>query len=169
MTARYTEYTYQQMKDWMEGEMGFRPYDAEAPTNCMEHVWARDVVRVSGKLPVYRIVVWSSVHRELKTTRDCGEDAIRVSLVDVLTDRGVRSSRVYRTKSALLNLRERARELWREVSHGVQCPKCGALMIKRTSKHGEFWGCSRYAPDRPYHCDGTRDALPGKLAPVKLY
>ncbi len=32
-----------------------------------------------------------------------------------------------------------------------ECPKCGGEMVMRTSKHGEFLGCSHYP-----ECKGTR-------------
>jgi len=34
---------------------------------------------------------------------------------------------------------------------GPSCPKCGASMVVRTSKYGQFYGCSRYPS-----CKGTR-------------
>ena len=38
------------------------------------------------------------------------------------------------------------------------CPRCHAHMVRRISRHGPFWGCSRYPS-----CRGTR-ALPGLRA-----
>ena len=32
------------------------------------------------------------------------------------------------------------------------CPKCGQLMVLRTSQYGPFWGCSHYP-----NCNGTRN------------
>jgi restriction system protein len=32
------------------------------------------------------------------------------------------------------------------------CPKCNSVMVKRSGKYGEFWGCSRFPS-----CDGTKD------------
>ena len=34
----------------------------------------------------------------------------------------------------------------------VACPKCGAPMVKRAGKRGDFWGCSKYPA-----CKGTRN------------
>lgn len=33
------------------------------------------------------------------------------------------------------------------------CPRCSSAMVQRQSKHGQFWGCSRYPG-----CRGTRSA-----------
>lgn len=33
------------------------------------------------------------------------------------------------------------------------CPRCGTMMVQRSSRYGDFWGCGRY-PD----CRGTRPA-----------
>jgi predicted RNA-binding Zn-ribbon protein involved in translation (DUF1610 family) len=35
---------------------------------------------------------------------------------------------------------------------GEACPKCGSKMIRRNSKNGEFWGCSKFR----LGCRGTR-------------
>ena len=32
----------------------------------------------------------------------------------------------------------------RELSEGKVCPNCGSGMIKRSSKFGDFFGCSKY-------------------------
>lgn len=34
----------------------------------------------------------------------------------------------------------------------MNCPDCNSVMVRRKSRHGIFWGCSRF-PD----CNGTRD------------
>lgn len=33
-----------------------------------------------------------------------------------------------------------------------KCPKCGAAMVKRTGKNGQFWGCTKYP-----ECDGIEN------------
>jgi DNA topoisomerase I len=38
-----------------------------------------------------------------------------------------------------------------EVNPDLHCPQCNAPMVKRQSKHGAFWGCTRYP-----NCKGTR-------------
>ena len=35
----------------------------------------------------------------------------------------------------------------------INCGECGAIMILRSSKHGQFYGCSRFP-----HCQGTHGA-----------
>ena len=62
----------------------------------------------------------------------------------------------YRTKGALANMLERARELYRFVGKSETCPKCNALMDEREvkkegpNKGKKFLGCTRY-PD----CNGS--------------
>ena len=36
----------------------------------------------------------------------------------------------------------------------LRCPDCGLEMIRKSGKHGAFWGCREYP-----HCKGTRDSL----------
>lgn len=36
-----------------------------------------------------------------------------------------------------------------------KCPKCGADMVLRKGKYGEFYGCSKYGWDKESSCDGT--------------
>ncbi len=38
-----------------------------------------------------------------------------------------------------------------EVNANLHCPQCHAPMVRRSGKHGPFWGCSRYPS-----CKGTR-------------
>jgi len=37
------------------------------------------------------------------------------------------------------------------LNNPVKCPNCGGWMVKRISKHGEFYGCTNYKDD----CKGT--------------
>lgn len=42
-----------------------------------------------------------------------------------------------------------------------KCPKCGSPMIKRKSKNGEFWGCSKYP-----NCNGIENVGRNKKSPT---
>ncbi len=46
------------------------------------------------------------------------------------------------------------------VEEHIRCPECGAPMVRRQSKYGTFYGCSRY-PD----CTGTRPMSSGVRCP----
>jgi DNA helicase-4 len=35
------------------------------------------------------------------------------------------------------------------------CQKCGADMVKRTGRYGEFWGCSNYRKNAAHFCTNT--------------
>jgi len=43
----------------------------------------------------------------------------------------------------------------------LTCPECGAAMVLRVSRHGCFYGCSRYP-----QCDGTHDGIPATTPPA---
>lgn len=52
-----------------------------------------------------------------------------------------------------------------ESSEIPKCPKCGADMVLRKGKFGEFYGCSKYGWDKESSCDGTlqlKDIKPTK-------
>ena len=58
------------------------------------------------------------------------------------------------------------KEAWTKLPRGIattaaaplSCPRCHSTMVRRTSRHGVFWGCSRFPS-----CRGTR-ALEGSRA-----
>jgi len=147
MKSRYVEINHTQMAAFMEGELGF--FSVNQP-GCGEFVWARNVETKSGKQFPYVVQVFSSVDKRRGTTRDCGEDAIRVVITDTETARHYPLGRVYRTKNALPNLKKKCREAFIRIIH-EGCPKCGSLMTERKGKHGKFLGCTKYPT-----CTGTK-------------
>ncbi len=159
MTSRYVEITYDQMAHLLEEEMGFHQIYHQ---RCGEFVWSRKVETKSGQSFPYAVTVYSSVDRTTRTTRNCGDDAIRVVLVDLETgkamklrsEKGKAGQRIYRTKNALSNLKERCREYFHQVIYN-RCPLCGSVMVERTKRAtGEkFYGCSHYPT-----CRGSKNA-----------
>jgi hypothetical protein len=152
--ARYVPISESEMDNLLVSEMEFTKVDVPAG---YEFVYERQVETKSGKKFPYTVRIYSSIVRG--ESRGCGEDAIRVVLVDheknrVLKlngEKGKAGQRIYRTKNALSNLKDRCREYFRKViSEG--CPNCGAVMAERKGKNGNFLGCTRY-PD----CNGTRN------------
>lgn len=155
MTKRYVEISETEMTALMEDEMGF---DREFPPGTTEIVWQRQIESKSGDKFPYAVRVYSSV--AYGSTRGCGEDAIRVLIINLDTGRPIKltpqkgkaGKRIYRTKSAMSNLRTRCREFFAYVINPAnQCPDCNSLMVSRKGKFGEFLGCTNY-PD----CRGTR-------------
>ena len=160
--ARYVERTDAEVRALLEGEMGFveAPYTRERWGDYIpwERVWERQVVTASGTEYPYYIVCYSTVERGNNVTRACGEDAIRFVLLNKNGKPITRAEkRVFRTKGALENMRERARDLYRFVMGSETCPKCNSLMDERTvkkdgpNKGKKFLGCTDYP-----NCDGTR-------------
>lgn len=101
--------------------------------------------KVYGKLVAKDIClrVYSSI--ESGTSRECGEDAIRVVLAS-RQKTGIKivgsSRRVNRTKNWRDNLQKRL-DSWFEML-GPACPKCSATMVDRNGAYGDFWGCSNF-------------------------
>jgi len=153
--SRYVEIDETEMRDLLESEMGFTQVRIDG---TYELVFERQVETKGGKTFPYKVRVYSSIFGG--ASRGCGEDAIRVVLVDMETDRpmkimgegkkGKAGRRIYRTKSALTNLRDRCRDYFRHVMLN-SCPKCGKVMAIRKGKNGDFLGCTGYP-----ECNGTK-------------
>jgi hypothetical protein len=152
--SRYVPISADEMVNLMD-EMGFTQVYFDG---TVEMVFERQVEGKSGRTYPYAVRVYTSVTRS--GSRDCGEDAIRVVLVDLETNRpmkvmgegkkGKAGRRIYRTKSALVNLKERCRDYFRHVMlHS--CPKCGKVMAIREGRNGQFLGCTNYP-----ECNGTK-------------
>jgi hypothetical protein len=166
--ATYVSVTEDEFTAKLVDGMGFtRIY----PEGTAEAVYERDIV-LRGMFTGYRIRVYSSVARG--QTRDVGEDAIRIMIIDGTTDYPVRvhgekknakiGKRVNRAASAtkseqdrpailLERVRLRCLEFWAYVRDNP-CAKCDTgFMVKRSGKHGEFRGCSHYPT-----CNNTENA-----------
>lgn len=156
MKSRYVEINHTAMSAHLEN-MGFSLLNL---TGCVEFVWQRNVETKSGKKFHYAVRVYSSVDKRTGVTRECGSDAIRVVLMDLETGsamklksgKGKAGQRIYRTKNALPNLKDRCREYFRKVIH-EGCPECGAVMAERGGKYGKFMGCTKYP-----ECTGIRNS-----------
>lgn len=153
---RYVPIRYEDIREVLEDLMGFERRDDD---RCWEMIWVRPVITKSGVRFPYEIKVYTTVDIRTEVSRDVGTDAIRVVLMDTVTGRPVKKAekRVFRTKNALTNLRERCRDMFKHVMQGPHCPKCSSLMVVREGGPGKhkFWGCTHYAPKNSYHCNST--------------
>ena len=152
---RYVEISEAEMTSMMEEDMGFEKIQLPGTT---EIVWQRQIETKSGGKFPYAVRVYSSI--AYGSSRGCGEDAIRVVVINLDTGRPIKltptkgkaGKRIYRTKGAMTNLNTRIRETFEYVSNtGNHCPDCSSLLVTRNGKWGEFLGCTNY-PD----CRGTR-------------
>lgn len=139
--------------------IGFRK---ENQPGFWEMSWVRDVVTKSGREFPYLIRVDSTIDLRTGMSRETGEDAIRLTVIDKVTKRPASGDdfreRAFRTLNALSNTTDKARALFKAVVAGPHCPKCGSLMVQRCSKAPgavPFWGCTHYAPKNEWHCTGT--------------
>ena len=155
--SRFRHINERQMHNMLANDMGFERVDIK---DCWEHVYERDVVTKSGNKFPYKVRVYTSIDRNTGRTRGCGEDSIRVQLIDRVTNLPIKDGtarRVHRTKNALSNMRERAREVFKYAMSAPKCNTCNGIMVPRkngTTGH-KFLGCSRYNPIAVYHCDRT--------------
>lgn len=157
MATTYVEITKAQMEDLLINQMGFTRANDDLMS---EYVYQRDVTTTSGVEYPYMIRVYSSVKKQTGVSDECGADAIRVVLFDKVTGRPAKKTekRVHRTKNALPNLRNRCRTAFKFVLEAEKCDKCNSVMIERENgKTGhKFLSCSRWGPNTPHHCTGTK-------------
>lgn len=139
--TRYVPVSEPEIRNLMK-EMGF---DLHQEHRGRELIFERRVESKSGKAYPHTVLVYSSVVPG-SGSRGCGEDAIRIVLLNADTGKPVKQEgkkRIYRTKNALPNLKERCREIFKNIMANA-CPKCNHVMVVRKSKYSEFLGCSNY-------------------------
>lgn len=89
------------------------------------------------------VFIYSSISKT-GLSRGVGEDAIRVVLVDNVSGKAVGSKRVYRVPGWSQRMRERIVWFTANKNRVKRCPRCNAVMIKRTGKYGDFYGCLNF-------------------------
>ena len=155
----YVNITESDFRRKLEDEMGFMQAHIGGTA---EIVFERAIVTKRGDSG-HTIRVYSSVAGG--STRDVGEDAIRVLVINNETRRPVRLhgerkghkigkrinrtaptgiSEEERTAALLGRVRDRCAEFWALVRDN-QCPSCETgIMTARSGKHGSFKGCTNY-------------------------
>jgi hypothetical protein len=152
----YVNVTESDFRAKLESVMGFEQARIQG---VRELVFERPVV-VQGQNIGYKVRVYSSV--AYGETRDVGEDAIRIQLIDESTDRPVKVhgekrdhkagkyikrtapngiSEDKRVDALLERVRKRCREFYGFAQKNI-CPKCDTIMAHRTGKFGEFKSCT---------------------------
>lgn len=99
MAGTYKPLVEQEFRSLMEHQ-GFHQV---SPKDTTELTWERSIPRTH-----YAVRVYSSIGRKHPT-----QQAIQVCLVDMSTDRVIRSQRVNRSPDALRHVRERVGDMWR--------------------------------------------------------
>jgi len=161
--SKYVTVTEADMRSMMEGACGFEQIRLNG---TYEIVFQRQVESKQGRKFPYAVRVYSSVANG--TTRDVGEDAIRVVLMNTVTDRPVKimgegrkntsktkaGSRINRTAPTgipheervaglLGRLRDRCRDYFYHIVANP-CPKCGSVLSLRHAGGNDFYGCTNY-------------------------
>lgn len=147
--SRYVQIKYAEFKELMD-IMGFTEIKIDG---TFERVWS-----FSLKNTNFDILIYSTIDINTDVSRSMGSDAIRCLVYDRKETKILRlEKRVHRTESALINTRERCRELFRYVrSH--KC-LCGGILIQRTSKtNHKFLGCSNFPK-----CKLTKNQITSQL------
>jgi hypothetical protein len=152
------------MEALMIDKLGFE--DVTQREGTIERIFERQVVSKNGVEFPYAVRVYSSIYPQ--GSKGCGEDAIRVILIDLEEEnpkfrfkkvlgegKGKAGRRIYRTKSAMKNLEERVKDYFRHVILN-QCPKCGSLMAirERRADGKKFLSCTKWHETK---CNGSRD------------
>ena len=109
-----------------------------------EHVYQRIIYNGPFPSDRFAIRIYSSVDIATTVTRDNGSDAIQIFLYDLKINKIVCKWKVHRTKNALLNTKERARDAWNYVMKAEHHCHCNSLMVERSGKRGIFLGCNAF-------------------------
>lgn len=166
MGKRYVAISETEMVALLVDKLGFE--DVTHRVNANERVFERQIISKSGVEFPYAVRVYSTI--ECGGSRGCGEDAIRVNLIDLKEenpkfrfkkvlgeDKGKKAGRsIYRTKSAMINLETRIENyIWHVVFKENHCPKCGGLTAIRENKntHEQFLSCDSWHTTK---CGGTK-------------
>lgn len=158
MGRNYVERTKNEMDELLVGKYRFRLINL---SGVAEYVYQREGVHVP-----YSVRIYSSVDVRTGRTRDCGDDAIRVVMVNrsghPLKVMGEKrntkiGTRINRTKGALDNLEKRVRQYLTMGTPDYLCPQCKSLMAVRRGGNGPFLGCTEWKSGNE-GCSGTRQA-----------
>ena len=166
MSDKYVQIPEAAMRSMLEGECGFEQIKLDG---TYELVFQRQVSSSKGRTFPYAVRVYSSIAGG--KSRDVGEDAIRVVLINLDSGYPVKimgegrnnrskkskaGSRIYRTaptgipaekrvEALLERLRDRCRDYFYHIVMNP-CPKCGSALALRGGSNGDFYGCTNY-PD----------------------
>lgn len=149
--TKYIPITYSQFQSLMT-EMGFKEIVVEG---AYERIWSFVIMGTS-----YEIRVFSSVSTVTGVTRRNGQDAIRCTLFHSGKNKPVLSYTVYRTVSAIQNVKAKCRILWKH-TRDCKCKRenCDGIMVERESRtFHKFKGCSNF-PD----CTQTENIVQTQL------
>lgn len=155
MTRQYVERTKDDFDALLIERLKFEVIDIPG---CNEIVYQRNSTRIPWGVRVY-----SSVHVRSGLTRDCGDDAVRVVMVDLESGKprkvmgeGRKSKagrRINRTQGAMKNLEKRVKQYLLLGTEKYLCPTCGGLMAVRQSRTSDFkfLGCTNWEPGGDAH------------------
>jgi len=164
MGTRYVPISEEEMNALLVDKLGFE--DVTHRVEAKERVFERQVVSKNGVEFPFAVRVYSTI--EFGGSRGCGEDAIRVVLIDLEEEnpkfrfkkvlgegKGKAGRRIHRTKNAMKNLEERIKDYFRHIILN-QCPKCGSLMAirERRADGKKFLSCTKWHTTK---CNGSRD------------
>lgn len=111
--------------------------------------WVYQVFLNQRDYPNLAIWVFSSIKirgTDAELSRDYGDDAIRLVVINLLTGKVIgSSSHTKRTKGWEVRLKDKIREMILSIYASPAC-KCGRKTILKTNKtdNTEFWGCQYY-------------------------
>jgi hypothetical protein len=133
--SRYVQINYAEFKKLMD-TMGCTEIQLEG---TFERVWSFPIKNTNFDIRIY-----STIDVSDNVSRRSGSDAIRCMIYDRKEEKILKlEKRVHRTESALVNTRERCRDLFRHV-RAHKC-SCGGVLVPRVSKHNHgFMGCTNF-------------------------
>lgn len=132
----YTEITLGQFREFLKKDKGWKEV---APAG--QEIYF-DFIKDGFTIRVHSSILCS-------VSRNCGKDAIRVSIVLESLEKtaGIkRFPRVTRQQNWQSHLKGRVMAAFEYIKTIRKCPRCGSVLASRTAKEtgNEFFGCTRY-------------------------
>lgn len=136
----YISFTKEQFESALKNIISFEEY--KTPHNEL-------VYSISTKLSTVKLIVYSSISKTSSKARKSGKDAIRLVLIDKVSDKpcGEKEGRINRVGESFDSIMERLKKRIYDIINEINltlCPSCKSVMTLREGKFGKFYGCLSY-------------------------
>ena len=113
--SQFYNVTLEEMTDFLRAEKGWKLNDSQHREVVFDY-------NIKSK-PFLLVRVYSGILRDSRASRGCGQDAIRVCVVNLALDKGwIKASRVYRVQGWQKNLQARIMDVITKAKERIDNP-----------------------------------------------